>query len=65
MEDELLALKGDKKIPLKILFKRTMHYVRPEILSFIIAFVLLIANVLLDLYLPIIFSNIIDMIYTA
>ena len=60
MEDELLALKGDKKIPLKILFKRTMHYVRPEILSFIIAFVLLIANVLLDLYLPIIFSNIID-----
>ncbi len=60
MEEELMTLKGDKKIPLRILFKRTMHYVKPELLSFILAFLVLIINVVLDLYLPIILSGIID-----
>ena len=44
MEEELMTLKGDKKIPLRVLFKRTMHYVKPELLSFILAFVFLILN---------------------
>ena len=30
MNDELETLKGDKKIPLKTLIKRTLVYIRPE-----------------------------------
>ena len=60
MEDELLMLKGDKKIPTGILLKRTMKYVKPELLSFILAFILLLANVALDIYLPLIIENITD-----
>ena len=41
MEDEVMKLKGDKKIPLRILFKRTMVYVKPELLSFISAILIL------------------------
>ena len=32
-EDELERLKGDKKIPLHILMKRVLAYVRPELAS--------------------------------
>lgn len=60
MEDEVMKLKGDKKIPLRILFKRTMVYVKPELLSFILAILILFLNVGLDLYLPIIVENVID-----
>lgn len=60
MQEDLMKLKGDKKIPLRIIFKRTMKYVKPELLSFIFAFVFLIANVVLDLYLPIIMQNMVD-----
>lgn len=60
MEDELMKLKGDKKIPIGILFKRTMKYVKPEILSFILALILLVLNVGLNLCLPIIVQNITD-----
>lgn len=60
MQEDLMKLKGDKKIPLRVLFKRTMKYIKPELLSFIIAIVFLIANVLLDLYLPIVLQGIID-----
>jgi len=60
MQEDLMKLKGDKKIPLRVLFKRTMKYIKPELLSFVIAIVFLIANVLLDLYLPIVLQGIID-----
>ncbi len=60
MQDELMKLKGDKKIPLRVLFKRTMVYVKPELPSFLVAILFLIANVILDLYLPLILQNIID-----
>ena len=60
MQDELMKLKGDKKIPIGILFKRTMKYVKPELLSFIVAFILLLINVALDLYLPIVLKGIIE-----
>ena len=60
MEEELNKLKGDKKIPLRILFKRTMYYVKPEILSFILAFFMLFLNVGLDLALPMILKAIIN-----
>ena len=60
MEDEVMKLKGDKKIPLRILFKRTMVYVKPELLSFILAILNLFLNVGLDLYLPLVVENVID-----
>ena len=58
MEEELLKLKGDKKIPTRILLRRTMKYVKPEWISFVIALILLIANVVLDLYLPLVVEDI-------
>ena len=30
MEEETLKLKGDKKIPLGVMLKRTMKYLKPE-----------------------------------
>ena len=60
MQDDLMKLKGDKKIPLSTLFKRTLVYIKPEWLSFLIALLLLLANVFLDLYLPIVLQGIID-----
>lgn len=60
MEEELEKLKGDKKIPARILLSRTLKYVKPELLSFIIALILLIGNVALDLYLPLVVSDITD-----
>ena len=60
MQDDLMKLKGDKKIPLNILFKRTFVYIKPEWLSFVIALLLLFLNVFLDLYLPIVLQGIIE-----
>jgi len=58
MQDELNKLKGDQKIPFKILMKRTLKYVIPEWYSFVLALILIAANVVLDLYLPKIVMNI-------
>ena len=60
MQDDLMKLKGDKKIPLNILFKRTFVYIKPEWLSFVLALLLLFLNVFLDLYLPIVLQGIIE-----
>ena len=60
MQDDLMKLKGDKKIPLNILFKRTFVYIKPEWLSFVSALLLLFLNVFLDLYLPIVLQGIIE-----
>ena len=60
MQDDLMKLKGDKKIPLSTLFKRTLVYIAPEWVSFVIALLFLLANVFLDLYLPIVLQGIID-----
>ena len=45
MEDELNRLKGDHKMSVKEILSRTMQYVKPELLSFILAIVLLAINV--------------------
>ena len=58
MQDEMNKLKGDHKIPFGILMKKTLQYVKPEWLSFVIALLLIGANVGLDLYLPILIKNI-------
>ena len=58
MEKELEKLMGDKKIPLKILFKRTFHYVKPELPRFLFALFLILINVGIDVVLPLIISKI-------
>ena len=59
-EDQKERLKGDKKIPARILLKRMLAYVRPEIGSFIFAGFLLLLNVALDIVIPLIVSRITD-----
>lgn len=46
-------LQGDKHIPFKQMMKYTFKYIKPERKKFIIAFILIIFNVLLDTLLPI------------
>ena len=58
--EEKERLKGDKKIPFRILLRRMLAYVRPEIGSFIFAGFLLVLNVALDVVIPLIFSRITD-----
>ncbi|MCR5232057.1 MAG: ABC transporter ATP-binding protein/permease [Acholeplasmatales bacterium] len=60
MQEELNKLKGDHKIPFRVLVKKTMHYVKPEWLSFVLALLLIGANVGLDLYLPRLVMDITD-----
>lgn len=60
MEEETLKLKGDKKIPLGVMLKRTMKYLKPEALYFIISLVLIALNVALDVVLPLFISQITD-----
>ena len=59
-EDQKERLKGDKKIPVRILVRRMLAYVRPEIRSFIFAGFLLLLNVALDIVIPLIVSRITD-----
>ncbi len=58
--EEQSKLKGDHKIPFKIMFKRTMNYVKPEWKRFLLSFILIIVNVALDIVLPLFIGNITD-----
>ena len=64
-EEEKEALFGDKKIPNKILFKRIMKYVKPEWVSFLIAFILLAISVAFDMVFPLVLSYFTDGIKTG
>jgi len=59
-KDEKERLKGDKKIPLPILMKRTLGYVKPEWKSFVLAGILFFINVILDIILPVLTGRITD-----
>lgn len=52
MVRDVEKLKGDKKIPFKVMAKRTFHYVKKEWISFILAGFLIILNVTLDIVFP-------------
>ena len=52
MDEELEKLKGDKKLPLSVILKRTFKYIKPEMMSFIIALVLVGLNTFLDIISP-------------
>ena len=51
-------LKGDHKIPITTLIKRTLHYLKKEASKFIIALVLIVINVILDIISPLFTSRI-------
>ncbi|MBR0462478.1 MAG: ABC transporter ATP-binding protein [Erysipelotrichaceae bacterium] len=60
MNEELEKLKGDKKLPLSVILKRTFKYIRPEMMTFIIALVLLGVNAFLDIISPLFSRQITD-----
>ena len=52
MAEDNEKLFGDKKIPMKVMFKRLMHYILPEWKAFALAFLLIVINVAIDVALP-------------
>lgn len=60
MNDELETLKGDKKIPLKTLIKRTLVYIKPEKKAFIVSLLMVMVNVILDMLSPLLTSTLTD-----
>ena len=62
MAEENEKLFGDKKIPMNIMLKRLMHYILPEWKSFLLAFILIIANVAFDVILPLFLKEFTDKI---
>jgi len=60
MNDELEALKGDKKLPLSVIIKRTLKYIKPEMKGFIISLLLIGINAFLDIISPIFSEKITD-----
>lgn len=60
MNDELEVLKGDKKLPLSVIIKRTLKYISTERRSFILALFLVALNVALSTISPLFTSRITD-----
>ena len=59
-EEELIKLRGDKKIPFWTLTKRILSYARGHWGKLILAFVLLVVSVGVDIVLPLMISNLVD-----
>ena len=64
MTEDLEKLKGDKKIPLRIMLKRTSKYVKSEWLSLLFAGLLIILNVGFDIIFPLIMKELTDNLQT-
>ena len=60
MSEDNEKLFGDQKIPTKVIFKRVLHYIKPEWLSFLLAFLLMIINVAADVVLPLFIGKFTD-----
>ena len=58
MQNDELQLKGDKKLGVGVVLRRTLAYVRPELKNFILAFVMIIFHVALDIILPLFIGQI-------
>lgn len=52
-----MRLKGDHKIPRKELTKHLYHFIKPELLKFLLAMLLIVINVGLDIVCPLIISK--------
>ena len=59
-EEELIKLRGDKKIPFWTLTKRILSYARGHWGKLILAFVLLVISVGVEIVLPLMISNLVD-----
>ena len=57
-ETDFEKLKGDKKIPARILYARAFHYLKKEIGALILALVLILINIGIDIYLPMLIGDI-------
>ena len=64
MTEDLEKLKDDKKIPLRIMLKRTSKYVKSEWLSLLFAGLLIILNVGFDIIFPLIMKELTDNLQT-
>jgi ATP-binding cassette subfamily B protein len=60
MDEELLKLRGDKTLPTKVLFKRMVKYLKPEIWSFLLAGFFIILNVACDSVMPMMLGVLVD-----
>jgi len=60
MDNDLEALKGDKKLPLSVIIKRTLEYIKQEKVRFILAIFLVTLNVFLDVIIPLFTSRVTD-----
>ena len=62
--EDLDKLKGDKKIPAKVMLKRTWSYVKPEWPSLLLAMVLVILGVAIDIAFPLFMKQLTDTLKT-
>ena len=62
--EDLEKLKGDKKIPAKVMLKRTWSYVKPEWPSLLLAMVLVIIGVAIDIAFPLFMKQLTDTLQT-
>ena len=58
MQNDEMQLKGDKKLGVGVVLRRTLAYVRPELKNFVLAFVMIIFHVALDIILPLFIGQI-------
>lgn len=58
MINEVEKLKGNVRIPTKVMLKRINNYLKPEIARFVGAMLLIVVNVVLDIILPLFVSRI-------
>lgn len=58
MQNDEMQLKGDKKLGVGVVLRRTLAYVRPELKNFILAFVMIVFHVALDIILPLFIGQI-------
>ena len=65
MNEELEKLKGDRKLPLGVLIRRTLKYIEPERKSFILALFLVLVNVTLATIAPLFTKGITDELVQA
>ena len=62
--DEIEKLKGDKKIPRSVMFKRTLKYVRPEWPSLLLASILVLVSVGVEILYPLFMQQLTNTLQT-
>ena len=63
-ETDFEKLKGDKKIPTRILYKRAFHYLKKELPSLLFAIFLVLFNIAFDVFLPKVIEAITNLLST-